>query len=291
MSGDSMYTDMRLVPEPLLRIAYETAAMLGPEWRVEAILSSAIVVHPIGFRICLDDGTDRVLLTAHVSVSHDQKRPLADVSAEIQTTDLHAITVRRTVQAIRSEILPHFGREDAVAGLRVLSLPLGDAGIPAIAQGSTSKTYIEYKPERLNVPIRKYDEGERRPLGVIITSTGADDTRVEVRIPHLSIHEAARITQGIRPGLGIPMRDVNALPEEVRAEVAATFPGLTAKHVVSDVPRYTDLIDPSGVLRIRHALAVTHEGNKTRSRNWAAVWLRNATVAQAHTVLSAYAKG
>ncbi|PNE43399.1 hypothetical protein AOB60_00165 [Streptomyces noursei] len=280
---------MSLVSEPLRLIAYETAAMLGPEWRVEAILSSAIVVHPIGFRIALDNGTDRVLLTAHVSVSRDYSSPLEDITAEIETAGARSITVRRTVEAIRAQILPHFGRENAVAGLRVLCLPLRDAGIPAIAQGSPEQVTIDYKPERLNVPIQRYGEGERRPLGVIITSTGKDDTRVEIRIPHLSIREAARITQGIRPGAGTPMKDVKTLPEEVRSELAATFPGLTAKHVISDVPRYTDLIGPSGVLRIRHALAVTREGDKTHHQNWAAVWLRNATVAQAYPVLSAYA--
>ncbi|MEU3979695.1 hypothetical protein AB0F77_06205 [Streptomyces sp. NPDC026672] len=287
--SDSMYTDMRLVAEPLRLIAQDTAATLGPEWRVEAILSSAIVVHPIGFRICLDDGTDQVILTAHVSTSTDKRKPLADVTAVVETADDRAVTVRRTVDAIRTEILPHFGRENAVAGLRVLSLPLRDAGVSAIAQGSSRQTTIEYRPELLNAKTAEYAEGERRPLGVIITSTGGDDTRVEIRIPHLSIREAARITEGIRPGLGHPVRDVKSLPEEVRDEVAATFPGLTAQHVVSDVPRYTDLKDDSGVLTIRHGLEVTRTDGGMRHRSWAAVWLRGATVAQALTVLSAYA--
>ncbi|WP_434598166.1 hypothetical protein [Streptomyces sp. A5-4] len=286
---DPMYTDFTLVAEPLLRIAYDTAAMLGPEWHVEAILSSAIVVHRIGFRVCLDDGTDRVLLTAHMSISTDKRKPLADVTAEVETADDQATAVRRAVEAIRTEILPHFGREDAVAGLCVLSLPLRDAGIPAIAHGGTYNTFIEYKPELLNVSIREYEERERRPLGVSITSTGADDTRVEIRIPHLPLHEAARITQGVRPSISTLMRGYKELPEEVRGEVAATFPGLTATHVVSDVPRYTDLKDESGVLTIRHALTVKRVDSQNHGRTWAAVWLRGATVAQAYTVLSAYA--
>ncbi|WP_329271799.1 hypothetical protein [Streptomyces sp. NBC_01451] len=287
--ADPMYTDFRLVAEPLLRIARDTAATLGPEWRVEAILSSALVVHSFGLRVCLNDGTDQVLLTAHVSVSTDKRKPLEDVTAMVETAGDPAITVQRTAAAIRTQILPHFGREDAVAGLRVLSIPLRDAGIPAVAQGGTLNTYIDYTPERLNVPVREYDQGERRPLGVIITSTGSDDTRVEIRIPHLPIRTAARITEGIRPGLGHPMRDIKSLPEEVRDDVAATFPGLTAKHVVSDVPRYTDLKDDSGVLTIRHALVVRHDGAKTNNRTFAAVWLRNATIAQAYAVLYAYA--
>ncbi|ANZ13345.1 hypothetical protein ACH4YO_40610 [Streptomyces noursei] len=287
--SDPIWNDMRLVSEPLRLIAYETAAMLGPEWRVEGILSSAIVVHPIGFRIALDDGADRVLLTAHVSISRDKLRPLEDVTAVIETADDRSVSVQRTVQAIRTEILPHFGREDAVAGLRVLSLPLRDAGINAIARPHTERTTIEYKRERLNVSIREYEDGERRPLHVIITAPTDDSTRVEIRLPHLSVREAARITQGIRPVLGTPMKGVENLPKEYRATLAVTFPGLIAKHVVSDMPRYTDLQDVSGVLTIRHALAVTREETGTRSRTWAAVWLRNASVAQAYTVLSAYA--
>ncbi|MEV7870164.1 hypothetical protein AB0P17_29655 [Streptomyces sp. NPDC088124] len=286
---DPMYTDMSLVSEPLRLIAYETAAVLGPEWRVEAILSSAIVVHRIGLRICLDDGTDRVLLTAHVSVSRDKMRPLEEITADVQTADDRATSVRRTVEAIRTEMLPHFGREDAVAGLRVLSIPLRDAGIPAIAQGGTEKTYIEYRLELLNAVQHLFSEGERRPLGVIITSPGDDSTRVEVRIPHLSIREAARITRALRPSLSTPMQGIENLPEEYRYQLGVTFPGMTAKHVVSDGPRYDDLVDPDGVLTIRHALAVKRVDDQNHTRTWAAVWLRNATVAQAYAALSAYA--
>ncbi|MEU9050091.1 hypothetical protein AB0D37_06760 [Streptomyces sp. NPDC048384] len=284
---DPMYTDFRLVAEPLLRIAQDTAATLGPDWRVEAILSSAIVVHPIGFRVCLDDGTDRVLLTAHVSVSRNKRSPLEDVTAEVRTAD-HETTVRRTVQAIRTQILPHFGREDAVAGLRVLSLPLRDAGINAVAQGSTEKTYIEYRPELLLANTHAYDEGERRPLGVIITSPGDDTTRVEIRIPHLPIREAARITAAVMPRVYTLVEVAEHLPEEVH-QLAAEFPGFTAKHVASNVPRYTDLVDPSDVIRIRHAVVVKQDGTENHSQTFAAVWLRNATVAQAYAVLSAYA--
>ncbi|NIY68105.1 hypothetical protein [Streptomyces malaysiensis] len=287
---DPMYTDMSLVSEPLRLIAYETAAALGPEWRVEAILSSAIVVHPFGFRVGLDDGTDRVLLTAHVSVSSDLKRPLENVTSEIQTADKRSTTVRRTVEAIRAEILPHFGRENAVAGLRVLSLPLRDVGIPAIAQGGIEQATIKYKPVRLDARrLPEYDDGERRPLIVIITSRADDSTRVGIRIPYLSVREAARMTQAVRPSLTSPMQGIENLPEEYRDKLAAEFPGMTAKHVVSDVPRYTELVDPSGVVTIRHALAIKRE-ETSRYRTWADVWLRNASVAQAYAVLSAYAQ-
>ena len=287
--SDSMYTDMHLVAQPLRLIAQDTAATLGPDWRVEAILSSAIVVHPIGFRICLDDGTDGVQLTAHVSVSPDTTRSLETVQAYAATDEDQAVTVRRTVEAIRTEILPHFAREDAVAGLRVLSLPLRAAGIPAVAQGSSSKTYIEYKPHLLGASVAEFEEGERRPLGVIITSTGNDDTRVEIRIPFLPVNEAARITRALRPSLSTPMEGIENLPEEYRYQLGVTFPGMTAKHVVSDMPRYDDLTDPDGVLTIRHAVAVKRVDEQNHSRAWAAVWLRGATVAQAYAVLSAYA--
>jgi len=281
---------MRLVAEPLRLIAYETAAALGPEWRVEGLLSTAMVVHPIGIRFALDDGTDALQITAHVSVSRNRNRPLETVTATVEMSNDRAVSVRRTVQAIRTKILPHFGREDAVAGLRVLALPLRDAGISGIARGTSDQTIIEYRPEGLSTTIAEYEEGERRPLGVIITALRGDDsTRVEIRIPHLPLREAARITEGLRPGLGTRFWGIENLPEEVRDQVAATFPGLTAQHVVTDVPRCTDLTDDSGVLTIRHFLAVKPVDGLNHPRTWAAVWLRDASVAQAYAVLSAYA--
>lgn len=280
--------DMKLVAEPLRLIAQETAAALGPEWRVDGLLSTAFVVHPIGHRIALDNGTDYVQLTAHVSISPDKNRPLETVLFSVGTDDDRANTVRRTVEAIHTKILPHFGRQDAVAGVRVLCLPLREAGIPAIVQGTPSKMFMDYRRERLDARTAEYQLGERRPLGVVITSTGNDDTRVDLRIPHLTLREAARITRGMRPGLRTPLKNAEALPVEVRNQAATTFTGLTAKHVTSNVPRLTDLSD-GGALTIRHAMLTTREDDRLRHRSWWAVWLREATVAQAYTILRAYA--
>ncbi|MGW5819272.1 hypothetical protein [Streptomyces noursei] len=290
---DPMYTDFRHVTEPLRLIAQDTAATLGSDWKVEGLLSTAMIVHPVGIRLALDngtEGTDCVVLTAHVSVSRDRAVPLETITAEVGIDDDHVETVRRVVKVIRTEMLAEFAREDAVAGLRVLSLPLREAGINAIAQGTSDQVYIEYRKELLSATSAEYEDGERRPLGVIITALRGDDsTRVEIRIPHLSIREAARITEGLRPGLGHPVHGIENMPTEVRDELAVTFPGMTARRSVSNVPQYTDLKDDTGVLTIRHALETTRTDEGMRHRSWAAVWLRDATVAQALMVLSAYA--
>lgn len=284
-----MHTDdMRLVKESLRLIAEDTAATLGKDWKVEGLLSTAMVVHPLGFRIALDAVPDYIRLTAHITVSPDPAAPLEHLTAEVGTDEDHFETVRRVVKCIRTDFMEDYARQDAVAGLRVLSLPLREADIPAIAHGSSDTVYIEHRKELLGATSAEYKEGERRPLGVIITSRRGD-TRVEIRIPHLSIREAARITEGLRPGLGHPFHGAENIPVEVRDELAVTFPGMTARHCVSDTPRYTDLIDDTGVLIIRHALALTLTDQGMRHRSWAAVWLRGATVTQALTVLAAYA--
>ncbi|MGW3153780.1 hypothetical protein [Streptomyces sp. NPDC001089] len=287
---DPLYTDARFISPAHGKIANETAAALGPDWRVEYLLSSALVVHPIGFRVCLDYKDGDVQLTAHVAVSPEPTSELETVTAAVAGEEDHTTTAHRTADAIRAEILPHFGREHAVAGLRVLSMPLRDAGISAVAQGSNAETVIEYRPELLLARTCDLKPEERRPLGVIIRSTGRDDTRVEVRIPFLPVREAAGITRSLRPGLsGTPMQGIENLPEEHRSTLAVTFPGMTVKHVVSDVPRYDDLKDPSGVLTIRHATLTTRADDQIHTQTWAAVWLRNASVAQAYAVLAAYA--
>lgn len=280
---------MSRAPEPLLLIAREIAKALGPLWQVKTILSTAILAHPCDIHVMLNGGSDHLLLTADVSVSRDQLRPLQEVTASVATAEDRATSVSRSVEAIHDEILPHFGRQDAIAGLGVLSLPLRDAGIDAIAEGDNALTTITYDEARLHAVSPRYEQGERRPLRVTISSTCDDNTRVEVLIPHLSIQEASRITQPLRPGLSTPLKGAQDLPAEVRSQVALHFPGLAARHVVSDVPRYTELVDPSDVLCVRHALAITREEATSRFVSWASVSLRDASVAQAYAVLRCYA--
>ncbi|KUN57287.1 hypothetical protein AQJ46_47910 [Streptomyces canus] len=279
-----MYDDnLSLIPEDLLHLSTETAAALGRAWTVKAILSSPLVVHPTGMRVMVHQRDGHVQLTAHVSLSTDPRTPAEKVTARLPLTG-HPSTALRAADAIRTRILPRFGCMDAVAALRVLALPLRDAGIPAIAHGSTGRTTVEYRSRDFASTSVEFQPGERRPLKVVIRSAREGHTHADVSIPHLSVPEAARLTASVLPRVYTPVPVPDRLPAEVH-ELAAQLPGLTARHVVSDVPRLTDLTDPSGHLNVRHFLSVKDTG----TRSWAAVGLHNAPIATAYALLSAYA--
>ncbi|MGW2112828.1 hypothetical protein [Streptomyces sp. NPDC001948] len=277
--------DLSMVPTHVRRLAEDTAKELGPDWRTEAILSSALVVHPIGLRIMMEDHIGHIRLTVHVAVSINPRSPLETITADVLMTADHARTVGKTTDTIRTELLPHFGRADALAGLRVLSLPLRAANLPVEAQGSNCRLTMDYKSERFNSRATEhpYRDGEHRPFHVTITAKGDDSTRVEIRISHLDALHAGRIAAAAIPRVYAPVPVADHLPDQVR-ELAAVVPGLTAEHTISNVPRYTNLTDPSGAVTIRHAVAVSDTG----ARTWAAVWIRNASVATAYAALTAY---
>ncbi|MGW1562767.1 hypothetical protein ACWCQ1_40645 [Streptomyces sp. NPDC002144] len=278
-----MYDDLSLIPAELLILVREIAADLGGEWTVQAILSSPVVVHPTGMRVMVHQEAGHVQLTARISVSADPRRPLEKVTARLPVAG-HSTTARRVADAIRTRFLPRFGCMNAVAALHVLALPLRDAGIPAIAHGTTERTIVEYRRGDFGSTAVEFQPGERRPLHVVIRSAREGHTRAEVTIAHLSLPDAVRITAAVLPRVCTPVPVPGHLPAEVH-ELAARLPGLTARHVVSDVPRLTDLTDISGHLKVRHFLSVKDTG----TRSWTAVALHDAPIATAYALLCAYA--
>lgn len=201
----AVYDDnLSLIPADLLQLSTETAAALGCAWTVKAILSSPLVVHPTGMRVMVHQRDGHVQLTAHVSLSTDPRTPAEKVTARLPLTG-HPSTALRAADAIRTRILPRFGCLDAVAALRVLSLPLRDAGIPAIAHGSTGRTTVEYRSRDFASTTAEFQPGERRPLKVVIRSVREGHTHADVSIPHLSVPEAARITASVLPRVYTPV--------------------------------------------------------------------------------------
>ncbi|MEU1273628.1 hypothetical protein [Streptomyces sp. NPDC005799] len=278
-----MYDDLSLIPADLLSLVRATAAELGGEWTVQAILSSPLVVHPTGMRVLVHQAAGHVQLTARISVSTDPRTPLEKVTARVALAG-HSTPARRVADAIRTRFLPRFGCMNAVAALRVLALPLRSAGIPAIAHGTTERTVVEYRRGDVKSTTVAFHPEERRPLQVVIRCTREGHTRVDVTIPHLSLTDAVRITASVLPRVCTPVPVPGHLPAEVH-ELAARLPGLTARHVVSDVPRLTDLTDLSGHLNVRHFLSVKDTG----TRSWAAVGLHDAPISTAYALLSTYA--
>jgi hypothetical protein len=279
-----VYDDnLSLVPADSLRLASETAAALGREWTVKAILSSPLVVHPFGHRVMLHDKGSHVQLTARVSVSADPRTSLEEITARVPVAG-QTDAARRVADTIRTRILPHLGCMDAIAALRVLSLPLRDADIPATVHGTHARITLTYRRRDLHNSAVQFRPGERRPLQMIIRSPRDGHTRAEVYIVHLALPDAVRIAASVLPRVCTPVPVPDHLPTEVH-DLAAQLPGMTAAHVVSDVPRITDLTDPSGRLTVRHFLSV----KDTTTRTWAAVGLHDAPLTAAYALLSAYA--
>ncbi|MFF3957371.1 hypothetical protein ACFYY1_29780 [Streptomyces sp. NPDC001890] len=275
-----MHTDLSMISRNLLLLSTGAARDLGPSWKVEGLLGSALIVHPLGFRVMADGFPEHILLTAHILTSPHPDGSLAKVTVRVPRAD-DETTWHRIADAIRIRMIHHFGRADAVAGLRVMSQPLREAGINATAQGSTQRTTIERGPFEQNRPA---DDGTPGPFQIIITAPQDDSTRVELRIPFLPVKDATRIAAATLPAVYAPVPAGNDLPDEAR-QIAADLPGLTAQRATNNGPRCTDLTDPSGTLTIRHALEATDTG----TRSWAAIWLRNAPVATAYAAIRAYA--
>lgn len=275
-----MHTDLSMISRDLLLLSTGAAANLGPSWKVEGLLGSALIVHPLGFRVMADGFPNHILLTAHISTSPHPDVPLTKVTVRVPRAD-DETTGHRIADTIRTRMVHHFGRADAVAGLRVMSQPLRDAGINATAQGSTQRTTIERGSFEQDRPA---DDGAPGPFQIIITAPQDDSTRVELRIPLLPVEHATRIAAAILPTVYVPVRAGDDLPDEAH-QIAADLPGLTARHAANSGYRCTDLTDPSGTLTIRHSLEATN----TSTRSWAAIWLRNAPAATAYAAIRAYA--
>ncbi|MFD3667217.1 hypothetical protein [Streptomyces sp. NPDC058672] len=278
-----MHEDLSMVPPSHFYFAQEIARGLGPRWKVEAILDSPLVVHPLGLRVMLHRFSEYVRLTSHVGISSNPQAQPEEVAVDVPLTKNSR---RDVVHTIRTHLLPHYGRQDAVAGLRVLALPLQDAGLPAIAQGTRACTTIDYVSP-VHQATADFNDAEQRPLFVRITSRGDDTTRVSIRIPYLSEPAAARLASSALPAVYAAAPAAGNLHPGVH-ELTEQLPGLRTRSrpAISGARQYTDLVDPTGVVAVRHTVAAHPEDP---ARTWAELWIRGASVATAFAVLSAYA--
>ncbi|GGX56028.1 hypothetical protein [Streptomyces chartreusis] len=279
-----MYDDnLSMVPAELRRLATETAADLGREWTVKAILSSPLVVHPFGHRVMVHDKDGHIQLTARVSVDADPHATVEEVTARVPASG-HPADARRTADAIRTRILPHLSCKDAIAALRMLSLPLRDADIPATVHGSSKQITMAYRRRDFASLPAQFQPGERRPFQAIIRSPRNGHTHTEIYIPHLAVQDAALIAAAVLPLVYTPVPVPTYYPLAVQ-DLAAQLPGMTAAEVIRDDPQLIDLTDPSGHLTLRHFLDFTDSG----TRSSAAVGLSDAPLATAYALLSTYA--
>lgn len=260
-----------LVPDPLLALVTETATVLGPEWEVSGLLSTALLTHPLGFHCAVDVRSDTLEVSTFVTTSRNPARDLETVTI---TTPLEGADGKAVAEILHSRVLPHFGRMDAIAALRLLSMPLRDAKIPAVAQGSASRTEIELKP----------DDGGNPVIAVVMTSPHDDCVQVGLLLDRLTPEQAIRCARAALPdGLPAVEHIAGQFAPEVDSVVDA-LPGLSATKSMAG-PRFTIIRTPDDGVRIRHdAQAITPDAPLGLA-------IAETTVTTAYAVLRAYTAG
>ncbi|MGW0731695.1 hypothetical protein [Streptomyces sp. NPDC002851] len=260
--------DTRLVPAHLLALARNTAAALGREWKVLGLLQTAILSHPLGLHCSLNADRDSLRITAFVSTTSDPAQPAEPVIATTPMARLDGATV---ANVIHSKVLPHFGRKDAIAALRLLSLPLRDAHIPAICQGSVERTEIELRA----------DDGGNPLISLVMTSPRDDAVHVGLLLDRLTVDQAIRCA---RPAIPAQLPDAEAPSAAFAAEVHSVldaFPGLNATPSMAG-PRFTIVQTPGSSIKIRHDMAAVSADTPL------ALSIPKTSIATAYAVLRAY---
>ncbi|MGW1053569.1 hypothetical protein [Streptomyces sp. NPDC001155] len=216
----------------------DTATVLGPEWQVSGLLSSALLVHPLGFHCALDIHANTLQVSAFVTTS---RNPARDVEAVTVTMPVEDADGEAVAEMLHNKVLPHFGRQDAIAALRLLSMPLRDAKIPAVAKGTTSRTEIELR----------LGDGGNPVITVVMTSPHDDSVQVGLLLDRLTLDQAIRCARAalhdqlptVGPTRGRFAPDVDT--------VLDALPGLSASQSQAG-PRFTIIRTPDDALKIRH---------------------------------------
>lgn len=257
-----------LVPAPLLALVTDTAAALGPEWEVSGLLSTALLTHPLGFHCAVDVRSETLEISTFVTTSHN---PARELEAMTITAPLEGADGKAVAEILHSRVLPHFGRLDAIAALRLLSMPLRDAKIPAVAQGTTSRTEIELKP----------GDGGNPVITVVMTSPHDDCVQVGLLLDRLTPEQTIRCAKAAFPDrLPAVEHTTGRFAPEVDIVVDA-LPGLSAT-VSMTGPRFTIIHTPGDGLRIRHDAQAIAPGAPL------GLAIAETTVATAYAVLRAY---
>ncbi|MEN8649158.1 hypothetical protein ABCR94_00525 [Streptomyces sp. 21So2-11] len=262
------------VPAHLLALAADTADTLGPEWEVTGLLSTAMLTHPLGFRVSLDTQADTLRISAFVTTSHNPAKLPEAISHTMSMPRRGADSKDSAALAsvIHTKVLPHYGRLDAIAALRLLSLPLRDAKIPAIAQGSTDHAEINLRA----------NDGGNPVLTIVITFPHRDGVHVGLLLDRLNTRQAIRCARPALPAqLPGDTDPTLGFAPEVHTVLDA-IPGLHAAFSQSG-PRFTIVRTPTDDLKIRHdARAIDPDAPLTLA-------IPETSVATAYAVLRAYA--
>lgn len=258
--------DTQLVAPDLLTLTEQTAAALGPEWAVTGLLGTAIVTHPLGLRCSLQARDGLLSISAFASQNSGPRQPAKPFTVTVPMRSANGVKV---ATVIHGQVLPHLGRRDAHAALRLLSLPLRDAQLPAVAQGTPARSSLVLESEDSSNPA----------LCIHIRSPRPGAVGVNVRMDRLTAKQAIRCG---RAALTRPTShregEADPFPPEVRAV-------LDALPEISGAPPqagFTNLYPTHGPLEILHDAHAAEPGTPFALRT------SDTSIAVAYAVLRAY---
>jgi hypothetical protein len=258
--------DTQLVAPDLLALADETAAALGPEWTVTGLLGTAIVAHPLGLRCSLHIRDGLLSISAFVSTGRYPDQPAKEFTA---TTPMKSTDGVKVAELIHGQVLPHFGRHDAIAALRLLSLPLRDAQLPVMAQGTLNHSELALHANGNTTPV----------LDVRMSSPRFGAVSVNV---HLNQLTADRVIRCGRAAL---------LPAPLAASDRARFAPdvLAVMDAIPELGAAAPLAGFTTLYRSEAGATITHDENAVNADAPFSIRLPGTSPATAYAVLRAYA--
>ncbi|MER6548192.1 hypothetical protein [Streptomyces sp. NPDC001250] len=260
--------DTSLVPARLLTLTTDTAAALGPEWSVTGLLSTAILVHPFGLRLQLRLHSDGLHISALTDMSSTPGNP-AEITATVPITEA---TGQKAAELIHTQVLPRLGQRDARAALRLMSLPLRSARIPAVARA---------QQDSVNLLTYTSDDGA---VVISVRISVPYDGTVALLLDQLSVSWAIRCARAALPEPSAAHVHAHATAASFGPEVHAVLDALPALRATPSLagPRYTILRTPDEQVTLRH------DANAADLAAPMTLFLPTAPIATAYAVLRAY---
>ncbi|MGW6021302.1 hypothetical protein [Streptomyces sp. NPDC055099] len=258
--------DTQLIAPDLLALAEETTTALGPEWTVTGLLGTAILTHPLGLRCSLQTRNGLLSVSAFVAGGD----PSRSAKPFTETIAVKTATGGTVAELIHGRVLPRFGRRDAIAALRLLSLPLRDARLPAMAQGTPERSELVLHADGSTTPV----------LTVRMRSPRLGAVSVFVRLTQLTADRVIRCERASR------------LPAPRSAEDRSRFaPDVLA--VMDAIPELGGAALPlagfTTLYRSESGAVITHDENAINAGARFSVEVGGSSPAKAYAVLRAYA--
>ncbi|MDN3025711.1 hypothetical protein [Streptomyces sp. S.PB5] len=258
--------DTQLVAPDLLTLTQRTAAALGPEWAVTGLLGTAIVTHPLGLRCSLQSRDGLLSVSAFVSQDSEPHQPAKPFTA---TTAMENANGGKVAELIHSRVLPHFGRSDALAALRLLSLPLRDARLPAVAEGTAARSEL----------VLEGGDSANPALRIYVRSPRPGAVSVNVRMNWLTAEQAIRCG---RTALTRPASHLEGEADPFPPEVRAVLDALPEINGAPPRDGFTNLYPAHGPLEI------LHDANAAEPSTPFALRTSDTSIAAAYAVLRTY---